>query len=242
MANPLPPGAIPALRRAKRGGQFVGSYTFLLKGKRVNTRTDDYLLARERAKEAVNTGRTEWPTAEKAPPQSAAPNVERTSSDDWAADLMEAASAIKDANPPPPISEPGPEKKPAEPDAYVPPIKPSDAPKPEADKDSTQIPPEFLDDILNQAAAIAVELQLMGHSWLAKRWAKIELGEVPIQGQNAAARRVGVELWKQALKELIPDNVPIPAWIAAPLMVAALGLPVQIAGSEPVEASEAPTQ
>ncbi len=243
MANPLPYGTIPKLFRLKRGGKEVGSWQVTIKGKRVNLRTQDYLLARDRARQAVLSGVTDFQDDTREPLDGGgfagnAPPVQRAlpaGSDDWASALDAAAASVVDSSAPPfdPQADKAEQAVPsaAIPDGYEPPPETPPDPPPESGG-STAIPPELFDNVLGQVAMGLVQGQLMLHDWLAKRWAGVKLGEVPFTGESAAARKVGVAMWKEALKDLFPTDIPLPAYLAAPLMVFMMGMPVQIKGAK----------
>jgi hypothetical protein len=244
MANPLPRGTIPKLFRIKRGGKEVGSWNVTLKGKRINLRTQDYLLARERASQAVLSGVTDFQDDTREPLEGGGysvglPPVSRDSfgaipsgSDDWATALNDAADSVAQSGPALlPDTRPEIPSTAAIPDGYEPPPPETPEEKP-SESGSTAIPPELFDNVLGQVAMGLVQGQLMLHDWLAKRWAGVELGEVPFTGESAAARKVGVAMWKEALKDLFPTDIPLPAYLAAPLMVFMMGMPVQIKGAK----------
>ncbi len=248
MANPLPQGSIPKLYRIKKAGKEIGSWQVIIKGKRVNLRTQDYLLARERAREAVTTGNTTFsddsreqlalspmPTRSESPP----PSQSSGGSDDWISNLANAAASIEGQ---PDAPQPTPQSEPVTPDGYAEPFQKTDEPADAPTDDKTSIPPELFDSVLGQVAMGLVQGQLMLHEWLAKRWAKVELGEVPFTGESAASRKVGVAMWKEALKDLFPSDIPLPAYLAAPLMVFMMGLPVQLKGAKPIDPNAEPTQ
>ena len=262
MANNLPPGAIPKLyRQRNKSGQEVGAWYIRVKGTPVNLRTQDYMKARERAVEAYQGGKREFSDdrySEQSPPLQLEAVKERLSSghpvevqfrdppkptqlpqssgsDDWTSDVSSAASNG------------------IVPDAVIPPFKPpADAPKPppvvdatvvgeeqtkssesEAPKDDyTKIDPKMLDSIVKQAAMMAVELQLLGQEWLAARALKIKMGPVP-EGHNA--RVVPAQIWEQWLRTMVPTDLPIPPWLAAPLVLMAMSVPVQLEGATPIK-------
>ena len=238
MPNPLPPGAIPAISRLKRGGKYVGNYGCLVKGKRVNLETLDYELARERAVLAVQGA--PFKHVQKSPVSFAVRSF-GGGSDDWAADLASAVSDAPSETPPP--EETPPQETPTtnvEPDAYLPPNT-SEPAEPEPPKSqSSKLPPGFMSGIARKAAMVLVELQIMGQEWLAKRWAKVQMGTVPTEGPNAIGREAGQELWEQALVDLIPSEIDLPPYLLAPIIVAALTVPVQIAGASPLPEEEQP--
>ncbi len=75
----------------------------------------------------------------------------------------------------------------------------------------------------------------MGQEFLAKRFAKVELGKVPYEGDASIGRDAGAAVWKQALREIMPEDVPLPPYLLAPIVVAAMTLPVQMVGAQKVE-------
>ncbi len=253
MANPLPQGSIPKLYRIKKAGKEIGSWQVIIKGKRVNLRTQDYLLARERAREAVTTGNTTFsddsreqlalspmPQAPTGNRFDSPPPLQSSGSDDWISNLANAAASIE-GQPDAPQASP-PQSEPVTPDGYAEPFEKADEPADAPTDDKTSIPPELFDSVLGQVAMGLVQGQLMLHQWLAKRWAKVELSEVPFTGESAASRKVGVAMWKEALKDLFPSDIPLPAYLAAPLMVFMMGLPVQLKGAKPIDPNAEPTQ
>lgn len=224
MTDPI----IPPLKRRKKDGQEVGPYRVRINGERIDLGTEDYSVARARAAEAM-MGKRAWEVVTQS---SGSPNA-----DNWTADLGDAASTVET-----PIGE-MPEDISGESGTYIPPGATEETPTDEPGV-STKISPEFFDGILGQCASMLVELQLMGHEWMAKRFARVQLGPVPAEGPQAIARKAGTEMWKAALKDMFPDEIPLPPYILAPLMVAALGLPVQAAGATiiPEEPAQDPPQ
>jgi hypothetical protein len=232
MANNLPPGAIPKLfRQRNKTGQEVGAWYCKINKKPVNLRTQDYMKARERAKDAVN-GRRDFPDDryfdDPATPNAAPiPKVDENAANDWTTDATRAAAQV------------------VEPDAYFPPGKapepevppPTDAPKvdaetPKSNEDgNTEIPPEMLDGIIKQIAAVTVELQLHAQEYMWIRGVKINPGAVPA---DSDARKVPQELWERQWKKWMPTNVPIPEWAAAIALTAFMGGMVQFQGATPL--------
>lgn len=233
MANPLPPGTIPKISRLKRAGKEVGSYGCLVQGKRVNLRTLDYAEARRRAKLAIETGQLDFPDSSREPIVNAdnpAPSVPLlpalppVQGGNWAAEVASAVAGVDDTPPPPP-----PETNAAQPDAYAPPGQ--EAPKEDPDSESTELDPEMLEEATEMVANILVEAQLWGQEWIARRWAKVQLGPVP---QNHRSRKISVKCWKKALEQLLPEKIPIPPWAAAIITVGSYGLMEQVKGAQPL--------
>lgn len=213
----------PKIKRRKKGGIEVGPYRVTLEsGERVDLGTEDYAVARSRASEAMR-GVREWtsPPAPTADPPSAG-------IDDWSIDLGNAAASV---DVPPPLGETG---------DYIPPTdKPAAEETAEAEPPiATKLSPEFFNGILDQLAVMLVELQLQGHEWIAARFAKVQLGPVPTEGPASVARTAGAEMWRAALKEWIPETVPLPPYILAPMLIAASALPVQLASATVIKDDE----
>ncbi len=136
----------------------------------------------------------------------------------------------------------------AKPDAYYPPptgwadavraaagAGPSDKVPPDAEDEDDVIDPDFLEGMIQQAAALAVELQLMLQAWILKKRADMTAGEVPAEGPKAKSRVIGAKIWEKELRRAIPSDFGLPGWVAAPLLVAAYGLPVQIMDGTPIK-------
>lgn len=251
MSNPLPEGAIPKLyRQRNKSGQEVGAwYCPKVKGKlakAVNLRTQDYMKARERAREALN-GRKDFPDDryfdEGGTP--AIPPEQKKASDDWTTDAHQAArqSVTPDAyfSPgQPKLGAVPPQETPDNPEDSPPP--PTDAPKvsyepPKSTGDSTQIPPEMMEGLVKQIANTIVELQLHGQEYLWIRWGKMQPGFVPIEHD---ARKIPVAIWESQLKKWMPTDVPIPEWAAAMILTAFMGGTVQFEGAKPIPRQDNP--
>ena len=241
MSNNLPPGTVPKIRRIKIKGKEIGNFYIMLRGEKVNLKTTDYMTARDRAKEAVEVGTKEWPDAN----QRALPPVggefrqeSQNTPSDWTADVAAAASG---AYVPPTAPEP------AQPDAVYPPALPpvvdkegaTDKPPPTSDGETfpefTQIPPEFFEQVIDQAAQILVELQLTGHAFLIRKMLKREAGEIP---ENHAARKGTIMIWKAWLSKSIDPKIPLPEYVVAPLMLLAFAGPEQLMTSKPIPKEE----
>jgi len=114
----------------------------------------------------------------------------------------------------------------------------SSAPGGEGDEDDMGLDPEFLEEMIASGANLAVELQLLFQAWIIKKRLELTAGAVPEEGKKAKARIVGAKIWAKELRRALPTDLPmIPGWIAAPLMVAAYGLPVQIGDAVPIKPS-----
>ena len=156
-----------------------------------------------------------------------------------------APAALPPIGGPPPGQTP-PQREEARPDTYYPPPAgwadavraaaggPGDKAPPDADDDEG-IDPDFLEGMIQQAAALAVELQLMLQAWILKKRAELRAGEVPAEGPKAKARVIGAKIWEKELRKAIPSDFGLPGWVAAPLLVAAYGLPVQIMDGTPIQ-------
>jgi hypothetical protein len=236
MANPLPPGAIPKLYRLRnKTGAEIGAWYVKIDKKPVNLRTQDYMKARERAKLALQ-GKRDF-TDDRyfdETPQGPTPKVEAPPvSDDWTMDAHRAATQSAEPESESTSSEYFPPGQAPPPD----PPPPTDAPPvntetPKSDDaGSTQIPPEMIEGIVKQIAAMTVELQLHGQEYLWLRWAKIQPGFVPLESD---ARKVPQELWERQWKKWIPTDVPIPEWAAALILTAFMGGMVQFQGASPL--------
>jgi hypothetical protein len=84
---------------------------------------------------------------------------------------------------------------------------------------------DMLREFIDQAAAIVVEGQIWLQSWLIKRGLKIKTA---IVSDSAKGREVGRKIWTRCFSRLVPTDLPIPDYIAAPILVAALTLPLQL--------------
>ena len=82
------------------------------------------------------------------------------------------------------------------------------------------------------------ELQIAGQDWLIARYAKVQAGEVPYVGPKAIGREAGKEIWTQAINEMFPSEIPLPPWLVAPIAIAALTVPVQLADAQPLKKKE----
>jgi hypothetical protein len=236
--NTIPPGAIPKLwRQRNNSGNEVGSWYITVKKKPVNLKTKDYMRARERAREAYYNDKRDFPddryseTLALPPMESERPQIAQPvskPSGDWTSDVVDAAGAglrpeVFPAGEPPPRVE-----------------LPQNSPSSEEKKDDfkiggdgkTRISPEMIAGIIKQMASVLVELQITMQDYLWAKWAKIEAGPVPPTHQS---RAVSEELWQQAIREWIPPELPIPAWLLAPLICASLTIPVQLENAKPIK-------
>jgi hypothetical protein len=256
MANPLPPGAIPKLYRLRnKDGKEIGAWYVKIKKAPVNLKTQDYMKARERAKDAVNGVRSfvddrYFDEAQKTddnqpanPHSPQTPHVEpiqSTAQGDWTSDAVRAATATE---------------TPAEPetvkaDKYYPPglppmseVPPTDAPKePGSEKagigdETTTLPPEMMNGLVTQIAQTLVELQIQGQEYLAIRWGKFQPGAV---SPDSKARELPQKIWEEQIRKWIPTDVPLPAWVVAPVLCAMLTVPIQLEGATPIPKKEKP--
>jgi hypothetical protein len=97
--------------------------------------------------------------------------------------------------------------------------------------------PAWLENGIKKAAGLAVEAQLWLQEWAARRWGEVELGKVP---KDSDAREPGRDLWEGFIRRIMPTDLPIPDWLAAPIAVAMFTLPVQLAGARPISKNPAP--
>lgn len=89
---------------------------------------------------------------------------------------------------------------------------------------------DLIKQIVDEAATYAVELQIMGQAWLARRGLlvpRVKVRVAPVD-ESAKGRAIGKKLWTKVFANLMPTHLPIPDWLTAPLMVAALTIPVQL--------------
>ncbi len=101
------------------------------------------------------------------------------------------------------------------------------------DLDDLKLSEAELDEVLGEAAAWVVELQLGLQAELAKRGyvvpkLKVKMAQVPA---DAKGRSIGAKFWKRCFKKLIAKYFPdldLPDWLVAPVLTAALTLPVQL--------------
>lgn len=244
-ASPLSAPVVPKVYRLRnKTGQEIGPYYTKVGKKPVNLRTQDYFKARDRAVEAVS-GRKDFhddrffddkgASVPQAPLDGAPSSAPAAPSGDWTADAVRAASAG------------------LEPDAYFPPALPpmpqtesagfGTEAKPETPKgpsiadESTTLPPEMLDNLVKQIAATVVELQIQGQEYLAIRWGKFQPGTVP---PDSKARELPTAIWEAQIRKWIPTDVPLPAWIVAPVLCAMLTVPIQLEGATPLRTKPEP--
>jgi hypothetical protein len=244
--NTLPPGAIPKLYRMKRDGKEFGAFYVNIKKKPVNLRTQNYFKARERALQAVEGGRrdfpddryfedntpiipTEVPAANNPTPSAATPIV----AGDWTADATRAAAAGVEADQYfPPALPPMPQPASSGWEDAAPKAAPMPAAKPAGAEGSTSLPPEMLDGLIKQIAVTIVELQIQGQEYLWLRFGKLQPGVVPL---DSKARELPVAIWESQVRKWIPTDVPLPEWLVAPILCAALTIPVQLEGATPIK-------
>jgi hypothetical protein len=88
-----------------------------------------------------------------------------------------------------------------------------------------QVDSDVLKEMVEQAAVLVVEAQIQLQNWAIKRGLKIRAA---IVDDSAKGREVGKKLWLRCFQRLMPTNLPIPDYLAAPIMVAALTIPIQL--------------
>jgi hypothetical protein len=217
--------------RSKDRKEF-GPYYCNLDKKPVSLKTQDYFKARERAREAQG-GKREFSDDRFFDENNdiKAKSVETPNqgaqSDDWTADAMHAA-ASGDV-----------------PYQYIPPPKPDEAaqstvnaPKSDSSKpDNTNLPPELMEGLVKQIAATLVELQIHGQEYLWLRIGKVQPGEVH---PDSDARKIPAAIWESAVRKWIPNDVPLPEWLVAPILVAVMAGTIQLEGARPIPKAPAP--
>lgn len=252
MSNVIPPGAIPKLwRQRNKDGKEVGSWYIHINKKPINLRSQDYMKARERAREAFYNGKRDFSDDRYVelpalpPMETAQPKIEtpRAATGDWTADVVSAAGAgIRPDDVFTPGGAPEAERPKAEPILPQNPFAPSndntskETPKVDG---TTFLSPEMIEGFINQAAATMVELQLALQDWVAARWLKIEMGPVPL---SHGSRKISEQIWHQAIREMVPENIPLPAWLVAPIATIMLTMPVQLEGAKPLKAPTEPVK
>lgn len=232
---------VPKLNRQRdKNKQEVGNYFITIDGQRINLKTKNYLKARDRAVAAVSGTREFAPDdkIEIVPNASPPPTNGATKHDDWTADLSAAAASVDllqgevVSGPPPRMGD-------------IPPVsedhtqtssESDEQPKPGAGT-NVKVSPDMIRNIVKQAAVILTELQIAGQEWCWRRWAKVQVKSID---PNDGARLVTQELWEQAIREWIPEEFPIPAWLAAPIVCAALTVPIQMSEMTPIKKTADP--
>ena len=222
--------AIPKIRRVKVKGNEIGSYFVVIDGKKVILKTQDYFVARERAREAVS-GTREWIERTQlalppiTPTQSSAPS--NTSTANWTSDVADAAGAG------------------FKPDEVIPPAPEANywsnnpepaAPKPQAGSappanDSTPIPPELMDGLIKQIAMMLCQLQVSGQEWLILKMLKVDPGA--INAEEVKALPIGI--WESQVKKWIPTDVPLPEWAVAIVLTGLVTIPGQLTRAKPLK-------
>lgn len=84
---------------------------------------------------------------------------------------------------------------------------------------------DFVDEIVGQGAAMAVEVQVRLQEWAWKRYGKIQCAQVP---PDHPSRELGVKLWGKTFRRLLPKKIPIPDWVGAIAFVAMKTTQVQL--------------
>lgn len=227
----------PPLWKVKREGKRIGSFYFTAPGgKRVNTGTADAIKA--------NKFEDRWLAKIAAAAQ-------KTEVQGAAAATIAALDATPDmdppaSDPPPPPDLPaagGVAPEPIAADHYLPP--PGDTgdwagdaaraaaggSEGAAASRAPQVDPQFLDEIIDQAAVTLVELQIAGQDWAIKRGLKIKAGGVD---GDSKSRAPGVALWKGQLRKWMPTDIDAPEWLLAIIITAATTVPIQIANATPL--------
>ena len=229
--------ATPRVYRKKKKGKAYGTYwadLHVSKGNRrsVNLHTQDPEIAKQKAREELARLKLTTPEAAAAaidppppppapppsPPAAATPPPppppQSASAAGWAADVNTAATEAGGA-----ASSEAPDDGAPTPDEYV--------------------DPAWVNEMIEQAGAIAVEVQIRLQEWAWKRYAKKDVsGAVPI---DSPARAPGQKLFAAAIRRAMPTQIPIPDWVAGIIATAAVTIPMQAAGARPV-GERAPTQ
>lgn len=219
--------ALPTIFRMRdKARKEFGPYYCKIKGadKPTNLRTQDYFKARERASEAAG-GKHEFTDDRFIPdePKTETPQTPgQPPTDDWRTDATRAAAS---GDIPYEYIPPNPN-----PDIYP----PNNPPKPETPKpegDNTNLPPELMEGLVKQIAATLVELQIHGQEYLFVRIGKIQPGQVH---PDSDARKIPAAIWESAVRKWIPNDVPLPEWLVAPILVAVMAGTIQLEGARPI--------
>jgi len=240
VSNPLPPGAIPKLyRQRNKDGNEVGAWYCKIAKKPINLRTQDYMKARKRALQALE-GQRDFPDDRyfddpPAPGAAPTPKLDPGAANDWTSDATRAAAQVAEPDAYfPPGQAPPPQPEIPLPDA-APPVN-AETPKSSPDG-TTEIPPEMMEGMIKQIAAVTVELQLHAQEYLWIRGVKVNPAAVPAESD---ARKIPQELWERQFKKWMPTNVPIPEWAAAIALTAFMGGMVQFQGATPLRPDQMP--
>jgi hypothetical protein len=238
---------LPKFFQVERDGKKIGALMIRVKGKRINLRTKDHEVARARRLEAMR-GKTKFrddaegaaaatiaaldnvpdelpekgeapvvagipqpstagapevpPSTEQAPDAAGAPSTGPVSDAGGFADLGAAAGAAAGAAPP--VAD---------------------------DEDALQIDPAFLEGVIDQLAAAAVEGQYRLQEWLIARGVKLKAGTIPVDSRN---RTVPTKLWGKALRRWIKIDVALPDYAQALIMVGTMGAIEQVQTATPL--------
>lgn len=98
------------------------------------------------------------------------------------------------------------------------------------------IPPEFLDQLLENGALLLVDLQLGLQAAAIRKGLKVEPGAVP---PETPARAMAAKAWVAQLKIWFPSTVAMPPWAWALLLPATLSVQ-QIATATPLKKEDEP--
>lgn len=251
-------------RRYKKNGKETGSFYLRVGGRDVNLRTKSAEIALERAKLArkgqrdfkhdddagavtsvaatvVGTEAAKPAAVVESPGPAASGSQAQASSPPAPTYPTQTGPAALPAIGAPPAAGTPPTREEVKPDGYIPPAPgwaaavagaagASSAPDPEPEP----MDEEFLEGLIEQAAALAVELQIMLQAWIVKRRLELNAAPVPESGDGSKGRTIGAKIWKREIRKLMPDDLPLPGWVVAPLMIAAYTIPVQLANATPV--------
>jgi hypothetical protein len=231
------------LWKVKRGKKLIGSWHFTAAGgERINTHTSDA--------DAALRFRAKWLKDKAAAPKTEVQGAAAATiaALDGPADLPPPSEPPPAAPPVPPAGDAPPAPQPIAPDGYAPPPTSADwtqdAARAAAASSATDAPAapgfdaRFLDDILADAGALAVELQIALQAWAMARGVKLKAAIVPADNPG---RQKGAEIWVKQFRLWLPSDVDLPGWIAAPLVVAATTVPAQLHGATPIPKDEQTT-
>jgi len=263
-------------RRTNADGEEIGAYHVTIKKRRINLRTQDGDKAKKRRLQAVSGRRTfeddSQGTARINAALDAAPGMTPPGVVEGAVRTDDSPPAAPSGAPPPlallpPIPEP--EVVDAEPipsppagswtddvaGGAAPSTGAADSPPPVGS--NVNVSDIIPDSAFVAVSRIAVQLQMIGQSVIARKLFKFDLPvladpppkDLPDfmkrQGERwpqTDPREPGRAMWEKVARRICPTELPIPDYVAAPLLVAAGTLPVQFMNGSRIDPSAPPQQ
>jgi hypothetical protein len=243
---------LPKFFQVERDGKKIGALMIRVKGKRINLRTKDHEVARARRLEAMR-GKTKFRDDAEGAAAATIAALDNVP-DELSSPKREGEMPhVSDGGHPSEPATGAPEVPPSQQQAHdgagaagTGPVSDAGgfadlgaaagaaagaAPPVADDEDALQIDPAFLEGVIDQLAAAAVEGQYRLQEWLIARGVKLKAGTIPADSRN---RTVPTKLWGKALRRWIKIDVALPDYAQALIMVGTMGVIEQVQTATPL--------